>query len=293
MDSVTHTLFGLTLYGAVDKSTMTKKEKRALLATAIAGSQIPDIDVISSWWDTAGRYQMWHRGVTHSLFMVPVWGALIAAIVRALFRVRGWYWFLFAMLAVWIHNTSDIFNAWGTGYFEPFSSVRLTLGTIPIVDVVFWLLMAAGLLFARLGRGRFSSHRVFRTVWVLMALHVIFQSVQGAVLVNSVNAKFEQTTLTADFIPGMFTVVGKRDQEVQLLHGSVWSDLKVVAILESREDADLETLFAQNPRAKTLYEWSPFVVIVNDEERLGLYDPRFYRNGESFLFESVEKTGIR
>jgi len=293
MDSVTHTLFGLTLYGAVDKSTMTKKEKRALLVTAIAGSQIPDIDVISSWWDTAGRYQMWHRGITHSLFMVPVWGALIAAGVRTLFHVRGWFWFLFAMLAVWIHNTSDIFNAWGTGYFEPFSSVRLTLGTIPIVDVVFWLLMAAGLLFARLGRGRFSSHRVFRTVWALMALHVILQSVQGAVLVNSVKSKFEQTALTADFIPGVFTVVGKRDQEVQLLHGSVWSDLKVVAILESREDADLEPLFAQNPRAKTLYEWSPFVVIVNDEERLGLYDPRFYRNGESFLFESVEKTGFR
>ncbi|MDH4619347.1 metal-dependent hydrolase [Brevibacillus sp. AY1] len=293
MDSVTHTLFGLTLYGAVDKSTMTKKEKRALLATAIAGSQIPDIDVISSWWDTTGRYQMWHRGITHSLFMVPVWGALIAVSARVLFRVRGGFWFLFAMLAVWIHNTSDIFNAWGTGYFEPFSSARLTFGAIPIVDVVFWLLMATGLLITRLGRGRFPSHRVFRIVWALMAVHVMAQSVQGAVLVNSVKADFEQTTLTADFIPGVFTVVGKRDEEVQLLRGSVWSELKPVAILESREDTDLQPLFAQNPKAKTLYEWSPFVVIVNDEERVGLYDPRFYRNGASFLFEYMEKPMMR
>lgn len=293
MDSVTHTLFGLTLYGAVDKSTMTKNEKRALLVTALAGSQIPDMDVISSWWDTTGRYQMWHRGITHSLFMVPVWGAFIAGSVRALFGVRGWFWVLFAMLAVWIHNTSDIFNAWGTGYFEPFSSARLTLGTIPIVDVVFWLIMATGFLLARSGRGRFRAHRVFRIVWVLMAVHVLAQSVQGTMLVNSLKADFEQTVLTADFIPGVFTVVGKRDGEVQLLRGSVWSEWQTVAILESREDTDLQPLFAKNPKAETLFEWSPFVVIVNDEERVGLYDPRFYRNGESFLYEFVEKSVLK
>jgi inner membrane protein len=46
MDTITHTLFGLTLYGAANKSNMNKSHKRALLFTTVVGSQIPDIDVV-------------------------------------------------------------------------------------------------------------------------------------------------------------------------------------------------------------------------------------------------------
>ncbi|MGO4889658.1 metal-dependent hydrolase [Anaerobacillus sp. MEB173] len=49
MDSVTHTLFGLTLYGAVDKKDMSTNMKRALLLTTVVGSQLPDIDVVSPY----------------------------------------------------------------------------------------------------------------------------------------------------------------------------------------------------------------------------------------------------
>lgn len=104
MDTITHTLFGLTLYGAVDKSRMTRREKQALLFTTVTGSQIPDIDVISAWWDTAGRYQMWHRGLTHSVFLVPVFAALLAGMARLVWKVKGWSWFVIGMIAVFIHN---------------------------------------------------------------------------------------------------------------------------------------------------------------------------------------------
>ncbi|MGG2196637.1 MULTISPECIES: metal-dependent hydrolase [Paenibacillus] len=104
MDTITHTLFGLTLYGAVNKTGMTRKEKQALLFTTVAGSQIPDIDVISSWWDTAGRYQMWHRGLTHSVFLVPVWAAVLAVLGRWIWKTRGWFWLLIGALAVFIHD---------------------------------------------------------------------------------------------------------------------------------------------------------------------------------------------
>lgn len=64
---------------------------------------------------------------------------------------------------------------------------------------------------------------------------------------------------------------------------------KRVMTLHSDIDADLQPLFEKNPEAKTLVEWAPFVVVVNDDKILGVFDPRFYRNGESFLFESIEK----
>lgn len=40
---------------------MPKELKKPLFVTAVAGSIIPDIDVISRFWDTEGLYQMWHR----------------------------------------------------------------------------------------------------------------------------------------------------------------------------------------------------------------------------------------
>lgn len=44
MDSITHTLFGLAIYGGVDKREMSKPMKRATLITAVVGSHIPDIE---------------------------------------------------------------------------------------------------------------------------------------------------------------------------------------------------------------------------------------------------------
>src|SRR5690606_5373187 len=136
-----HTLFGLGLYGAVNKRDMDKNTKRAYLLTAVGASQIPDIDVISRLWDTEGLYQMWHRGITHSVFLTPVWALLFFLLSFLLFKVKDKKLFLLGWLAVFIHNTSDLFNAWGTGYLEPFSNMRITFGTIPIVDLVIWFIM--------------------------------------------------------------------------------------------------------------------------------------------------------
>lgn len=74
MDTITHTLFGLTLYGAIDKSKMDQSHKRALLFTTLVGSHIPDSDVVVNLTET-GRImqQMWHRGLTHSFFLIPIW----------------------------------------------------------------------------------------------------------------------------------------------------------------------------------------------------------------------------
>jgi len=289
MDTITHTLFGLVLYGAVDKREWTKPARRALLFTAVAGSQIPDIDVISGLWDTAGRYQMWHRGLTHSVFLVPVWAAILYFLAKLFWKehVRKGLFGL-GLLAVFIHDTSDLFNAWGTGYFEPFSNRRVTFGTIPIASPLLWLIMLAGYLLVRYKRLNRPSHTVYRAVWGLMALHVLLQSIQGYALYHEAKGRYAQVALSADFVPGSFTIIGKQGSDVVLERKSLLGGTETVARLESREQADLERLFASNPKAKTLVEWSPFVVVVDDGQRLGVYDPRFYRNGQSFLFEYME-----
>lgn len=287
MDTITHALFGLTLYGTVDKKNFSKQEKRALLFTTIVGSQIPDIDVISRLWDTEGQYQMWHRGITHSIFMVPVWAIILALLCYLFWRVKDRRIFLMGALAVFVHNTSDLFNAWGTGYLEPFSEVRITFGTIPIIDFVIWGLMLTGFIIAK--KSKWPSYRVYRFVWVAIVLHVTIQTSQGYIIYQQMSPNYEQQALSAGFVPWNYTVFGKNSGTVEIVQANLWSEPVVQIVLQSDENADLDTLFIEKPEAKTLYEWSPFVVIVDDDELLGIYDPRFYRNGQSFLFEYIEK----
>ncbi|MCS0672477.1 metal-dependent hydrolase [Cytobacillus firmus] len=291
MDTITHTLFGLSLYGAVDKRDMDKNSKRAYLLTAVGASQIPDIDVLSRLWDTEGLYQMWHRGITHSVFLTPVWALLFFLLSFLLFKVKDKKLFLLGWLAVFIHNTSDLFNAWGTGYLEPFSNMRITFGTIPIVDLVIWIIMGTAYIFSR--RNKLKSPYYFRMAWAFLLVHVIIQSTQGFIIYKQYDDQYDQVALSADFIPWTFSVITKKDDEVIIFNDNLFKKEETQYVLQSRETADLDKLFSQRPEARTLYEWSPFVVLVDDDERLGLYDPRFYRNGQSFLFEYIEKNTER
>ncbi|MBS4176769.1 metal-dependent hydrolase [Lederbergia citrea] len=289
MDTITHTLFGIGIYKAVNKENMSKKEKQALLFTSIGASQIPDIDVISQLWDTTGQYQMWHRGITHSIFLVPVWAVLFSLLNSLFFRLKNWHFFWIAFLAVFIHITSDVFNAWGTGYLEPFSNVRLTFGTVSIIDFVIWFLFLIAFIISKTAK-RIKEYRLFRFTWALIALHVLVQSVQGYILYEQHKPHYEQVALSASFVPWNFSIIGKNGDTVDIIQDSLLTKGRLIYQLQSASDNDLEELFKQNPKARTLNEWSPFVVVVNNDQQFGIYDPRFYRKGQSFLFEYIEKT---
>lgn len=291
LDSITHTLFGLALYGTVDKKNLDKNHKRAYLVTAVSASLIPDIDVISRFWDTEGLYQMWHRGITHSVYLTPLWALFIFLVCLLLFKVKDVKLFFLGWLAVFIHDTSDLFNAWGTGYLEPFSPKRITFGTIPIVDLVFWAILGTAFIFSK--RNTRKSTYYFKLAWAFIALHVIVQTSQGYIIYKQYDNHYDQVALSAGFVPWTFSVITKKDREVTIFDDNLFQEKKVQYVLQSAEDADLNALFQQRPEAKTLYDWAPFVVLVNNDKFLGLYDPRFYRNGQSFLFEYIEKNTKR
>ncbi|GAE28293.1 hypothetical protein JCM9140_4508 [Halalkalibacter wakoensis JCM 9140] len=289
MDTVTHTLFGLTTYGAVNKEEMDRNTKRALLFSALVGSQIPDIDVIANVTET-GRImeQMWHRGLTHSFFIAPLWALLIYFVAYLIWKRKDHMIFFLALINVLIHNTSDSLNAWGTGLFEPFSQVRVTFGVISIVDFVIWAIILAGYVIKRM-KNSFPSYRIWRLVWVAIVLHVTVQSVQGFVIYQEAKEQFEEVALSASFLPGHFSVIGKNEELVSLATATVWGGRNEQEVIVSVEEANLEPLFEENPKAEVLMTWSPFVVVVETDQKLGIYDPRFYRNGSSFLFEYIEK----
>lgn len=292
MDTITHGLFGITLYGAIKKEDLPVPVKRGLLTVALLGSQTPDIDVIAGFTETGAMMsQMWHRGLTHSIFLVPLWGLLLYWLASWIFKVRDRRFFYYGMLAVFIHDTIDLFNAWGTGYFEPFSSARITIGTIPIVDLVFWSIFLIGMVLLKVKKNG-SSTKIFRGVALAMLLHFSLQTAQGLIIEYQVQDRYDQTELSASFVPWNYKVFGKKDDQIEILSATLFTEPKTELTLTSSENSDLTPLFEQNPKAKVLSDWSPFVVIVDNDDHLGIFDPRFYRNGESMLYEYINKKSM-
>lgn len=289
MDTITHGLFGYTLYKIAERNDMPTKKRHALLFTALIGSQAPDADVIANFTETGQiMSQMWHRGLTHSLFLVPIWALLIYWVARLLFRVKDLSLFYVALIAVFWHSTIDLFNAWGTGYFEPFSNMRVTIGTIPIVDLVFWSLFLIGFL-VTIFRPKIPSHLIYRWIAIGILAHFSIQTAQGLIIEHQAKEHYEQTELAATFFPGKFQVIGKKGTKVDIYEDSLFTKPKHVKTVHSKEGTNLMPLFQKNPKAAVLYQWSPFVVIVNDAEQLGIFDPRFIRDGSFWQIEYIAK----
>lgn len=165
MDSITHIVLGATIGEALAGKRLGKK---AMLLGAIAQS-LPDIDFIaSSWMDTS--QDVWvHRGITHSFLFVVCMALLLAFLAGRWFRgsqMSAWDWRFFFGIQLLIHIVLDAFNAYGTGWFEPFSHYRVSFHVLFVADPLYsiWPGIAfLGLLISR-------RDNPFRKYWVRFGL---------------------------------------------------------------------------------------------------------------------------
>jgi inner membrane protein len=152
MDNITHTLVGVALGHAFASRSCDRadtggvapiqKAQKAILWTAIIGSNLPDIDVaINPFLNNrhlAGLLQ--HRGYTHSFLALPLF-AFIAAWVGA--RVSGsrvtrrLYWI--GALAVFLHIAADYLNDYGVHPLSPFLNRWFYGDTLFILEPAIWL----------------------------------------------------------------------------------------------------------------------------------------------------------
>ncbi len=98
----------------------------------------PDVDFIVRHLSPLS-YLYQHRGVTHSLLLLPLWAALLAFLFAALWRWKpGWRaYFGIAALGVTTHILGDLITSFGTMIFAPLSDARYGIGTTFIIDL--WL----------------------------------------------------------------------------------------------------------------------------------------------------------
>ena len=118
----------------------------------VAGA-FPDIDAVAQWFGDVA-YLTHHRGITHSVLMLPFWALGLAWLMALAFRTTrgqpgGWKsLYVFALAGIAIHIAGDWITQFGTMLLQPFSDHRFGLGSMFIIDLSFSGLLVAGLVLA-------------------------------------------------------------------------------------------------------------------------------------------------
>lgn len=150
MDSLTHIALGACIGEVIAGKQLGKK---ALIIGAIANS-LPDIDIVASFFLPLTADLLAHRGFTHSFLFLLLATPLLAFMSQRLFRsaaISLQKWLLFWSLQLFVHIFIDAFNSYGTGWFEPFSHIRISFNTMFVADPLFtlWPLAATIVLIVR------------------------------------------------------------------------------------------------------------------------------------------------
>lgn len=146
MDSLTHIVLGACIGEIIlDKNA----GRKAMLWGALANS-VPDIDFIAGIWMPVSTELIAHRGITHS-FLFAIVSSFFLALVAARWHkaepisLRKWFWFFLIEIAC--HLLLDAMNNYGIGWFEPFSSTRISFNVIYVADPLFSILPAIAFCF--------------------------------------------------------------------------------------------------------------------------------------------------
>jgi len=146
MDSITQILLG----GAVAAAIVPARHRRAALLAGGALGTLPDLDSLplALLTDDPVALMTLHRGVSHSLFVLP----LVAALIWWLFRRFGngrvaeaparWFWAI--QLALITHPLLDAFTVYGTQLWWPLTPHPTMGSSVFIIDPMYtlWLLLA-------------------------------------------------------------------------------------------------------------------------------------------------------
>lgn len=174
MDSLTHLAVGTMIGAAVSLP----KPRRAALVLGMISHSIPDIDMVASWWLPLSKDLLAHRGITHSLF-----GGLLMTLVIGWICQRIRYFndlsrkeqYLIIGSGVFMHLFLDSFNNYGTGWFEPFSSIRISFNSIYVIDPFLSIpvIIAAIIVWARNGASGVVK-KVGTIGWIWLGSYLLY-----------------------------------------------------------------------------------------------------------------------
>ena len=159
MDTVTQIALG----AAIGELVLGRKVGwRAAVVGGLCGT-MPDLDVFVPLGDPVSDFT-YHRGVSHSLFVLALSAPVIAEIivrVQKEGKTNRWGWHALVFLVLLTHPLLDSFTVYGTQIFWPFDTTPVGWATIFIIDPAYTLPLIVGLICALImGRKTPTGHRL-------------------------------------------------------------------------------------------------------------------------------------
>ena len=191
MDNVTHTMIGLiageTVFehsdrrirdGGAPRGLPARVRRSALVAVAIIGSNLPDVDLLWSYGGSSGnhlRYMLSHRGYTHTVLGCAALAALLYGCAEVWLRIRRVglsavdraLLFGTAFMTTALHLAMDYLNSYGVHPYWPVDDHWRYGDSVFIVEPLYWV--AAAPLFRRL-ESRLSRALFVSAIAVVVAL---------------------------------------------------------------------------------------------------------------------------
>jgi membrane-bound metal-dependent hydrolase YbcI (DUF457 family) len=146
MDTITHGIAGALIGKAVFHgedlfASHPMNRGRIISWSLMLGAIFPDSDVLRDFFSSDRLLIItWHRSITHSLVMLPLWALLLAGITRAFAKSQKWEAPSFAALSgiytagILSHILLDLVTTFGTMIWSPLGWSRPAWDLIFIID---------------------------------------------------------------------------------------------------------------------------------------------------------------
>ncbi len=148
MDTLTHALSGALLARATWNSKTARIPLRQQTRAGFLAAAFPDIDYILQLVNTDFLAHLnYHRGITHSLILLPAWAVLLALLFSKIMRPAVEWRSLFTLccLCLGIHIAGDVITSYGTMILAPLTDWRASLDLTFIIDFIFTGILLLGL----------------------------------------------------------------------------------------------------------------------------------------------------
>jgi inner membrane protein len=142
MDSITQIALGASVAGVCAPA---GHRRKALLLGSALGT-LPDLDILIDFGGAVDNYT-YHRGFSHSLFVLAPFGTLLWLALRrwwAPVRAAPGRWWSAIVLALVTHPLLDAHTAYGTQLWWPLTSPPVSWSTIFIIDPLYTLPLLVG-----------------------------------------------------------------------------------------------------------------------------------------------------
>jgi membrane-bound metal-dependent hydrolase YbcI (DUF457 family) len=181
MDTITHGIAGALIskgaFGGHDLFPPAAMGKRRLLTWALMlGAIFPDSDVLRDMFSGDPLLMItWHRSITHSLLLLPLWSVLLALLLGAIARWRKWdapsFLQLTGLFAVGIlsHILLDLVTTFGTMIWSPLEWSRPAWDILFIVDFTFTAILLLPQLLAWTFEEPEHARRRAIIMWIIFA----------------------------------------------------------------------------------------------------------------------------